>query len=185
VGPTWQIAFRHEKGGLKNHVGARRLARILKAGGGGLESLDLYRETGSPKRTAMTAERVRQSRQADAGLVLDKKTVRAYTKRREELEQRIGIHQAAGHEKKAAQMGRELDWLKRELRSWVGKGGISRAFPEEHEHARQTISHTVHDEILLLKDDMPLLFAHLNAFVHLGYLCWYEPEPPEPWDIAL
>ncbi|MDP9470892.1 MAG: 7-cyano-7-deazaguanine synthase, partial [Chloroflexota bacterium] len=50
-GQVWMIEFRDERSGLKDRVGVRRLARILKAGKSGLAALDLVSGSGVPRRT--------------------------------------------------------------------------------------------------------------------------------------
>ncbi|MDP9359488.1 MAG: 7-cyano-7-deazaguanine synthase [Chloroflexota bacterium] len=186
-GQVWVIAFRHEKGGLKGRVGAQRLARIMKAGRSGLEALDLVAGSGVPRRTTSrgAGDALQSSRQGSVGTVLDPDAIRAYRARRDELDREIKVNAAAGKTNEVAQLQHELDWIDGELRHWVGRHDEPRTFPEEHEGARQTVSKTVWREVRALKADMPLLVAHLEKFVHLGYLCSYAPDPPEDWDIKL
>ncbi len=186
-GQVWMIEFRDEKSGLKHRVGVQRLARILKTGESGLEALDLVSGSGVPRRTTRSGdgESLQSSRQGSAGSVLDPAAIRDFRARRDELDREIKVKRAAGKANEAAQLQHEQDWIDHELRQWVGKHDKPRAFPEEHEAARQTVSKTVWGEVRALKTDMPLLAAHLETFVHLSYLCSYAPEPPEDWDITL
>ena len=188
-GEGWFLEFRNEKGGLKDVVGTQRLARIVKAAGADLEALDLVAGSAAPSRTHAARrgkpEASRASRQGDAGTVLDGDAIKDYLKRRDELDRDIKVNEAAGKTKQAADLRRERHWIDRELKAWVGKHDEPRAFPEEHEHARQTVSKTVWEALRKLEHQTPTLAAHLETFVHLGYLCWYAPDPAEPWDVAL
>ncbi|MDP9369500.1 MAG: 7-cyano-7-deazaguanine synthase [Chloroflexota bacterium] len=186
-GQVWMIEFRDEKSGLTNRVGVQRLARILKTGESGLEALDLVTGSGVPRRKTRSGdgESLQSSRQGSVGTVLDADAIKAYRARRDELDREIKVKTAAGKLTEAAQLQHEHDWIDRELKQWVGKHEKPRAFPEEHEAARQTVSKTVWGEVRALKTDMPLLVAHLETFVHLAYLCWYAPDPPEDWAIEL
>jgi len=188
-GEVWVIAFRDEKGGLSDRVGLQRLARILKAQGAGLEALDLVAGSDTPSRprkiTGNDADVLRTSRQGAVGTVMDMEALKSYRKARKDLDRQIKVCQAAGKAQKAMELQRELDWIDSELKRWIGKNGKPRAFPEEHEDARQTVSKTVWGEVRKLKGQAPLLAAHLETFIHLGYLCWYVPEPPEQWDVTL
>ncbi len=186
-GKVWLIEFRREKGGLPNQVGTQRLARILKAGGQALEALDLVRGSTALARKPRQgpAPDVRPSNQADAGAVLDPKAIKAFRDRRDELNREIKVALAAGHTHKVGDKERERTWLERELQRWVGKHDEPRHFPEEHEHARQTVSATVWPQMRELREYMPLLSAHLETFVHLGFVCSYSPNPPEGWDVEL
>lgn len=187
LGSTWSIVFRDERGGLPNRAGARRLARILKAAHEGLESLDLvHGSSRAPRRSKEGSARDRrQSQQGDAGAMTDLNALTAYRKRKDELQNAINLHVSAERHTQAAELQDEVDWIDRELRACLGKGGEIRAFPEEHERARQTVSATVRGDLKELKADMPKLWSHFDAFLHLGYRCWYRPDPPESWDVTL
>jgi 7-cyano-7-deazaguanine synthase in queuosine biosynthesis len=187
AGQVWRIEFRDEKGGLPNRVGARRLARILKAGGQDLEALDLVAETSARSQTSRRAAEpdLRTAIQADAGDVLDEPAIDAYRARLVELDRECKIARAAGDAHTIAECERESGWIKRELKQWIGKYDEPRPFPEEHDRARQTVSKTVWLEVRALGETMPLLRAHLETFLHLGFVCWYAPDPSEPWDVDL
>jgi 7-cyano-7-deazaguanine synthase in queuosine biosynthesis len=186
-GKVWLIEFRQEKGGLPDQVGTQRLARILKAGGEALEALDLTRGSnpGSRRSKQGPPEVFRSSNQADAGDVLDEKAITAFRNRVDELNREIQVAFAAGESHKAGDRERERAWIERELTRWIGKHDKPRHFPEEHERARQTVSATVWPQVRELREYMPLLTAHLETFLHLGYVCSYSPDPPERWDVEL
>jgi 7-cyano-7-deazaguanine synthase in queuosine biosynthesis len=187
TGEVWRIAFRDEKGGLPNRVGARRLARILKAGSQELEALDLVAETSARSQASRQAAEpdLHVSTQANAGDVLDSDAMDAYRARLVELDRESKVAQAAGDARQVAECERERAWIERELRQWIGKDDEPRRFLEEHERARQTVSKTVWPEVRALAESMPLLRAHLETYLHLSFVCWYEPHPPEPWDVDL
>jgi len=192
TGRVWFITFRDEKGGLPNRIGVQRLARILKANGQELEAFTLAHDTTAQDTTEETQipqadaslDR-RASHQADVGDVLDSDAIDAYRDRLDELDRQIKVARAADDARKATDGEREKAWLERELRMWVGMHDKPRHFPEAHERARQTVSKTVWREVRALDESMPLLRAHFETFVHLGFICWYEPDPPEWWDVSL
>jgi hypothetical protein len=187
------IEFRDERHVIIARVGVSRLARLLQQPGSEIEALDLVAQTAPPKRTPRTLtasgsterEQVQlRSLQGDAGDVLDKQAVRELKQRRDGVVQEMNVARGAGELTKADALQRELDWIERTLREGIGKDGQLRAFPEEHERARNTVSKTVWRDVAELQEAMPLLHAHLCAWVHTGYLCWYKPDPDEPWEVA-
>lgn len=183
-GKTWHLEFRTEKGGLGDREGVRRLARIMKASGARLEALDVYRGGVRAPGRRSNKTGMRQSRQGGAGEMADADAIKVYTDRRDDLKRQVALHEAAGRAHDAEKLQSELAWLDRELKAVVGLDGKPRGFPEEHERARQTVSKTVHGEMREIGTQMPMLGAHLEAFVHLGFLCWYDPDEPEQWAIS-
>lgn len=202
-GKIWLAQFRDELGGLEGKAGAERLARLLKAERQGIEALGLVvgpsaNPARSGRKVVTTTESsggplqardespTRAGRQGDAGPVLDDKALKTYTARKAELEQEIRVLEAAGRGGIEADVHRrEVAWLDAELRGALGLGDRPRAHPEEHERARNTVSKTVWVSVDELRTQMPLLHAHLRRFVRIGYLCSYDPDPPEHWDVAL
>lgn len=187
---VWIIEFQGEKGGLKNQEGTRRLARLLRDPGRELESLDLATDLAPRSKhrrqstESMEDEVERTSGPRDAGTVLDEESVKEYTQRLEELEKEIRTAEALDEVTKADHLRNEQTWLQAQLREGVGKAGRLRAFSEQHEKARSTVSKTIWGQVDQLQETMPRLHAHLRKWVRLGYLCWYHPDPPEPWDVV-
>lgn len=202
-GKVWIAQFRDEVGGVRNNAGAPRLARLLKANGQGIEALGLVAgSVANPSRSgrmvvtttaspggppkARDESPTRTGRQGDAGEIVDEKALKMYMARKGELEGEIRVLEAAGRGGIEADVRRrEVAWLDDHLRGALGQGDRPRAEPEEHERARNTVSKTVWASVDELRTQMPLLHAHLRRFLRLGYLCSYDPDPPEHWDVAL
>lgn len=184
---VWVVEFHGEKGGLKDLAGTKRLARLLKEAGQELESLDLSSGSTPQSRAARQSkvdEVERTSGPGDAGTLLDDVAVNDYRHHLSELEAEIKMAQANDEGAKADHLRTEQRWLRTQLREGVGKAGRLRAFSEQHEKARSTVSKTVWGQVDQLQETMPRLHAHLRKWVRLGYLCWYHPDPPEPWDVV-
>jgi 7-cyano-7-deazaguanine synthase in queuosine biosynthesis len=189
-GGIWLVDFRDEEGGLKDRAGTRRLARLLREIGREVEALDLVAGTAprsstqDPDDEDSVAEEWRTAGPGDAGVVLDEAAVKDYLRRLEELERQIRTAEADDALGTARHLAHERDWLKDQLRAGVGMHHQLRKIAENHERARSTVSKTVWEQVDELRLTMPLLHAHLRRWIRLGYLCWYDPAPPEEWDVA-
>lgn len=190
-GRAWFVAFGGEKGLVDHSVGMTRLARLLKAPGQELLALDLVAWSGPGKgdRRAGDGEPVSGSGELRGsgrlGARTDAEARRNYEAWAEALRERRADAEAAGDAVGVAEADAEMDALASEVVASAGKGGKVRTVPDEHEQARQAVSHSLRKALVAVAGDLPGLRAHLDESLHLGLRCAYEPRPRQTWDVTL
>lgn len=189
-GKAWFVAFGGEKALVDHSVGMTRLARLLKAPGQELLVLDLVAWTspgkGDRRAGAGEATSGRGGLQGSGrlGERVDAAARRAYEARADALRERRADAEAAGDAVGVAEVDAEMDALASEVVAGAGKGGKARAVPDEHEQARQAVSHSLRKALAAVAGDLPALRAHLDESLHLGLRCAYEPRPRRTWDVT-
>ena len=75
---------------------------------------------------------------------------------------------------------REMDALGRALAEAVGLGGRSRRAGSAVERARQSVTKALRAVVRKIATEDPSLGSYLEATVHTGTACRFEPDPRHP-----
>jgi hypothetical protein len=182
-GEYWSISFDGEHCRLKDTKGLRYLAALLANHGRNVPALEL----------AVSAERqrspgVRELADAgldarglgDAGEVLDASAMSAYKRRLDDLDEELEEAEAWSDPERAAHAREERDFIARELAGAVGLGGRSRLAGSSAERARQSVTKAIKAASERIAENCPGLASHLQATLHTGLLCRYQPDPRSP-----
>ena len=115
--------------------------------------------------------------------VYDSAALADLRRRMTQLEDDLDRATVAGRDDDARALQRELDDIVAVARAATGKGGRSRLFDDATERARTSVQKAIRRAIANIGRDAPGLAAALDASVHTGYWCRYEPRggAPERW----
>jgi len=169
-GDVWELRYGGTTAHLPDAKGLRDLHTLIGRPGMGVRAVDLLDpEAGAVGRAARTFG-------GDA--VLDERAKAAYRTRLDQLDGAIDAAVARGQDDRAADLDRERAALIEELRRATGLGGRARRLGDDAERARKAVRERVRDTIRRIRRVHPELAAHLDATVHTGATCRYEPDPP-------
>jgi hypothetical protein len=158
---AWRIAVDGRVTLLPDRVGFAYLAQLISRPGQDLDALDLA--SGGLVRASLS----------DA--VADKRALGNYRSRARELTEmmnRDDLEPAV-----ADRCREELDSLIAALRSSVGLGGRTRAFPENNERARTAVRKALLRALSNIEVAEPDLGHHLRSSLVTGITCRYSPAP--------
>jgi len=97
-----------------------------------------------------------------------------------ELADELDGADAAGDAARASRAEAERQWLLGELRRAGGLGGRMRRAPAESERARVNVTRTLRSALDRISAAAPRAGAHLQASIHTGLECRYDPVPGGP-----
>jgi hypothetical protein len=132
---------------------------------------------------ANPGQRVHVSRLADvptgagAAPVLDAAAIGRYRARLAELDSAEDDADRRGDAAASARLAGERQALERELRSARGLHGRGRPLGSDVERVRVNVTRTIRHAIADLAVHAPAAAAHLDATVHTGTFCSYDPDP--------
>jgi tetratricopeptide (TPR) repeat protein len=120
---------------------------------------------------------------AGAQEVYDSAALADLRRRMTQLEDDLDRATVAGRADEVRTLQRELDDIVAVARAATGKGGRSRLFDDATERARTSVQKAIRRAIANVGRDAPKLATALEASVHTGYWCRYEPRAgaPERW----
>src|SRR5204862_6955959 len=108
-------------------------------------------------------------------------TARAADRRRlAELEAEIARADEAGEALRAARARREQAALDAELAAAIGLGGRPRPTGDPAERARQSVTKAIKAALKRIGREHEELGRHLEATVHTGVFCRYQPDAAAP-----
>jgi len=187
-GEYWTVAHGGAAVRLKDTKGLAYLATLLAHPGREFHVLDLGGgEVGDVAGSASVAAQagLRASDLGDAGDVLDANARGAYRRRLDELRDELAEAERFNDSGRAERAREEMEFLAGELARGVGLGGRSRKAASAAERARQNVTRAILAVIRKIADGCPALGQHLQANVHTGTFCRYEPDPRLPfrWEL--
>jgi hypothetical protein len=187
-GEYWTVAHAGTAVRLKDTKGLAYLATLLAHPGREFHVLDLGGgEAGDVAGSASVAAQagLRASDLGDAGDVLDANARGAYRRRLDELREELAEAERFNDSGRAERAREEMEFLAGELARGVGLGGRSRKAASAAERARQNVTRAILAVIRKIADGCPALGQHLQANVHTGTFCRYEPDPRLPfrWEL--
>jgi len=171
-GEDWQLDADGEHARLRDSRGLHYLRALLAAPGRQIPALDLV--AGGPGVTATST-----------GPVLDAQARSQYRRRLDALAAELDAADRGGDVTGAERLARERRALLDELRRATGLGGRSRFASPEAERARVNATRTLRLALDRISRVAPKTGAYLDASVHTGQSCCYEPVPggPPGWDV--
>jgi hypothetical protein len=84
---------------------------------------------------------------------------------------------------RARQTEQEIAKIDAYLRQATRLGGGARAFTDETEKARQTVSKAIGRSLKAIEASHPALGRHLRQSLTIGSSCSYTPDSPMEWDL--
>ena len=187
----WHITFRGEKGIVPHSKGLYRLARLVKARGQSLLALDLV--SGSNPSKGAPVYRPDDEAEADVDTVYADQPGRKSWRRvdstvdplarAEELNELLQNEMLADRDRDGILA--ELDSITDRMLAESDQGGPEHSKNDEFERARTAVRLSMRKAYNDIGAELPALKAHFLESVHFGVRCWYEPRPPEYWDVDL
>jgi hypothetical protein len=182
-GEYWTVGYRGLVVTLRDTKGLHDLAHLLAEPRREVHVLDLMAQ-GTDTRSISSAAA------AEAGLaamgrgepVIDPTARARYKRRIAELEADIDEAQERG-DGAAAAAQEELDAMISELTAAYGLGGRVRRSPDHVERARKAVGRRLRDAMNRIAHAHPRLGRHLDASIHTGAFCAYQPERDTVWSV--
>jgi len=154
------------------------------------EALRLARRCGDPRTVAAVLDARLHAlgaglRTSDTGPALDAVARDAYRARLAALDAQLDAADRVGDPRRAEAARVERDAVLDELRRASGLGGRPRSMDAEAERARVNVTRTLGAAIDRIAANAPRAAAHLDASLHTGRLCRYQPVPggPARWHV--
>jgi hypothetical protein len=174
-GEFWSIRYSGSWLRLRDAKGLRYLAQLLARAGEELPAVQLVGGDGGGTTPV----------EGDLGPVLDVTARAAFQRRLDELEAEVAEAEGWQDGERLARAQRERQALAHELAAAVGLGGRDRRMGDPAERARQSVTKAIKSAIRRIGREHRELGRHLDATVHTGLFCRYEPDPlhPPAWSI--
>jgi hypothetical protein len=186
-GDIWTFEIDGRMVRLRDGKGVRHLAVLLARPGVETHSLELAGGAIRPGLTiATTADDLsRADSHAGAGPALDAAAKSAYRRRLEDLRDELEEAERFNDPERATRAREEIEFLAGELAAAVGLGGRDRPQSSDAERARVNVTRAIRTTIRRIADHDRALGAELEATVHTGLFCRYEPDPRRPvlWSV--
>ncbi len=189
-GAVWTIIFGGRTIYLRDAKGLQHIARLLAHPEQAFEAIDLAAgHTDAPARTP--GDRARRRGLADAGLhvpgrstreeIADRQTLSALRARLKALDVEYVEAEARKNTARMRQVEEETAQIRTYLGGATGRGGSSRAFADDSERVRKTVSRAIGRSLKAIESAHPPLGRHLHRSLTIGSTCWYRPESPVHW----
>jgi hypothetical protein len=156
---------------LKDSIGLRRLAQLLRHPGREFLALDIL---------AMAERGGSGPSEGDTGALLDGRAKSAYRRRLEELRAAAEEAEASGDGVEAVRLQEEIDFLGREIARALGLGGRDRRAASAAERARLNVTRSIQRAVQHIATHDATLGRHLAATVKTGTFCSYDPAARAP-----
>lgn len=170
-GDYWTIARAEVVMRLRDSIGLRHIAQLLKHPGRDFLALQLLTElNGDDGRAAVPA---------DAGEMLDSRARASYRHRLRELRGELEEAETL-HDGRATRIHEEIAFIEDELSRAVGLGGRNRRAGSSIERARVSVTRTIRAAIQRIGEHDDVLKYHLDAAIKTGSYCSYTPDPRTP-----
>jgi hypothetical protein len=118
----------------------------------------------------------------DAGPVIDARATWEYRGRLDELRSELEEASQWADLERAASIQREIELINGELASAYGLNGRRRRLDDQIERMRKAVKNRIHDAIVRIAKQNPVLGRHLTNTIRTGLLCRYSPENDVPWE---
>ena len=166
-GEDWLLTAGAEQARLRDSRGMHYLRALLAAPGQEIPALDLVAGGAGLVATA-------------GNPLLDDAAVAAYRRRIAALDTELDHADQAGDRERATRATSEREAILAELRRTTGLGGRQRQATAEAERARVNATRTIRAAINRIGTTAPRAAAHLNASIHTGSTCRYQPTTGGP-----
>ncbi len=184
-GDVWAFDFEQRSVRVRDSKGVRCLATLLGNPGIEIHAAELARDDGHPgARGDADATGLEMTERAgeDAGPLLDAEAKAAYRQRLEGLRDEVEEAESFNDPERAARAREEIRFVARELAGAVGLGGRDRRAASNVERARVSVTKAIRTAIKRVAEHDHALGHELEATIHTGTFCSYEPDPRNPLD---
>lgn len=187
-GDTWTIAYENKLFRLKDALGVRYVAHLLRHPGEEFHVAELARlapdsapisQTPNPKEISL-AHHVHADL-GHAGEKLDPRAKAEYRRRLEELSADLEQATEWGDSERAAKLRQEIEFVTNELAAAFGLGGRARKDADTAERLRKAVASRIKDTLTRIQKHHPGLGAHLRKTVRTGVFCTYSPARSVQW----
>jgi predicted ATPase len=180
-GDYWSVTFDGHGFRLRHSKGVDYLALLLQSPGREFHSLDLAGGVLADPATrggyAGIDPADAQIASGDAGPVLDGPAKSSYRARLLELQEELEEATSWSDVGRTTRIKDEMEFLAHELTGAMGLGGRDRKAASDAERARVNITRAIRSTVdRIRKYDKPFA-GHLDATVHTGMYCSYNPDP--------
>jgi hypothetical protein len=191
-GDLWTIVFRGQTTRLRDAKGLRYIARLLAHPEQQFGATDLASGRGGPPartpggradRTGLADERLRPSSHSVRDEIVDHRTLSELRARLQTLRAERAEAEACQDVERAWQTEQETAQIETYLGRATRLGGGARAFTDETERARNTVSKAIGRSLKTIEAYHPALGRHLRQSLTIGSSCSYTPDSPIEWDL--
>jgi tetratricopeptide (TPR) repeat protein len=175
----WVIGYKSPAFRMKDRVGLRYLAVLLRNPGREFLAIDMVTATHTGDREP--------TRIAPDGPVpyFDQQTRREYTRRLRDLRATLEEAEAFNDSERASRTKTEMDLVTNELSAGIGLRGRIRASGSPVERARVSVTMAVKGALRAIARNDPAMGRYLAASIKTGTFCSYSPDPDDTvaWDL--
>jgi hypothetical protein len=182
-GETWTVGWGGRSLRLRDVKGLRYLGQLLAQPGKERAALDMA----AGARVPVAATPHARLLAGDLGPVLDATARAQFQRRLADLDGELEEAERWNDGQRLGRIRQERDALAQELAASVGLGGRDRRMGDISERARQSVTKAIKAAIRRIATDHAELGRHLDATVHTGFFCRYQPDPlhPPDWQVEL
>lgn len=187
-GEYWTIGIGHDVVRLRDTSGLRYLAALLRQPDAELHALLLAgAEQGGPLATGTATGEVaaRQAglavdEAAEAHELLDEQARAAYRRQLTDLREHLAEAERFNDRDRCEALGREIEFLSRELARAVGLHGRARPGSTRAERARLNVTRAIRSAIRRIGAANRDLGLYFDTTIRTGAFCVYNPDPRVP-----
>jgi hypothetical protein len=183
-GHYWTIGDESRGVRLRDSKGLRYLETLLRHPGRSFWAAELVSILPEEEDARGSSDSRELSRRTlgHAGEILDAKAVQALRLRANEIKSELEAAASGSNGGGAAERLREeLEFIERELRAGIGRGGQARHAADVQDRIRKAVTNRIRDAIRLIRKELPELGEHLDRCVKTGTQCCYEATSPRRW----
>lgn len=184
-GDAWEVSFGGKSTVLKDSIGMRHIATLLRSQGRSLSAFELRREipgVGSgDEGKALFQEGLSIRTPLDAGDVIDDAARAAYAARLKEIDLEQQEAMEFGHSDRVERLKEERASIAAEIRLSSGLGGRVRKIDPQGEKVRQAVYVAIRRAEDAIREALPDLATHLRTFLRKGIECSYLPDTAVDW----
>ncbi len=174
-GEYWRVGLDERSILLRDRKGLRYVAVLLRHPETEFSAAQLEQGAGCSGRIGAHAGEVPEI--GDAGMMLDRRAIRAYRQRLSELQAAL---QEAGSPEHALSVKEEIAALEGELARAVGLAGRSRTAASIAERARLNVTRAIRRALAQIATLDPGVGELLGQAIKTGLFCRYVPDPGQP-----
>jgi tetratricopeptide (TPR) repeat protein len=165
-GKHWRVRWGDLEARVAHSVGMGYLATLLSNPGYEVAALELATGSGLSAQLAPASEYP----------LIDDTARRAYRARLRELQSDIDEYEEMNDSFRVERLRVEYDWLVAELTAASGLSGRTRHFASSEERARISVGKAIRRAIGNIAKSQPELGVELEATIHTGLKCTYQPR---------
>jgi tetratricopeptide (TPR) repeat protein len=166
-GEFWTVAFGGRVTRVRDSLGMRQIARLLREPGREWHALDLVADGAA-------------ARGAGSGELLDRSARRAYARRLSDLRAALDEAERFRDLARASALSGEIAALSGELARAVGLGGRDRRQADAAERARVNVVRTIRAAVRRIAACDAILGRYLERTLRTGTFCCYLPDSDRP-----